>query len=189
VAEWCSDGVMADGVVFRHTVEAFIDRVILRRGLLSLEFDKELKALGLDVSRPVELSVTVWISVLRACARRLLPAGTEAEGLELVGREMLRGYLEGLVGKSLFMLLRMLGPRRALLRIMESYRTADNVTTIKATERAPNCVDLEFNNAFEVPTYVRGLVLEAMPMLGAREPKVEFRLLPSGVTVFTASWT
>ena len=180
---------MADGVVFRHTVEAFIDRVILRRGLLSLEFDKELKALGLDVSRPVELSIDIWLKVLRACAKRLLPAGTEADGLELVGREMLRGYQEGLVGKSLFMLLRMVGPRRALLRVMESYRTADNITTITATERGPKCIALEFNSAFEIPTYVRGLLLEALPLLGGHEPKVEFRTLPSGATVLSASWT
>ena len=180
---------MADGVVFRHTVEAFISRVILRRGLLSLEFDRELKALGLDVSRPVEVSVSTWIAVLRACAKRLNPTGTEAEGLELVGREMLRGYLDGLVGKSLFLLLRMVGTRRALLRMMESYRTADNVTTIKATERGPQCVDLEFNSAFGIPSYVCGVLLEAMPMVGARDPRVEFRLEPSGATVFTATWS
>jgi uncharacterized protein (TIGR02265 family) len=180
---------MADGVVFRHTVEAFIDRVILRRGLLSLEFDKELKAVGLDVSRPTELSVTVWLAVLHACAKRMLPGGSEAEGLELVGREMLRGYVDGLVGRSLMLLLRMVGTRRALLRMMESYATADNVTTIKAMERGPKCVDLEFNSAFGVPTYVRGVLLEAMPLLGAREPKVEFQVAPSGATVFTASWS
>lgn len=178
-----------EGVIYRHTVEAFIQRVLLRRGLLSLEFDRELKALGVDASRPSEASLNVWIAMLKATAKRLSPGRAELDGLEDVGREMLRGYVDGLVGKALFMVLRLSGPRRAMLRTMENYRTADSVTTVKATELGAASIDLEFSSSFGVPTYVRGLLSETLVLLKVREPRVEFRDLATGATVFNVSWT
>lgn len=180
---------MKDGVIYRHTVEAFIQRVLLRRGLLSLEFNRELKALGVDASRPTEVSLDIWVAMLRATAKRLSPGRTEAEALEDLGREMLRGYMDGLVGKALFIVMRALGPRRAMLRMMENYRTADSVTTVAATEVSTTAIDLEFNSAFGVPTYVAGLLSEALVQMRAPEPKVAFRELPTKATVFAVSWT
>ena len=179
---------MTEGVIYRHTVEAFTQQVLLRRGLLSLEFDRELKALGFDASRPKETSLPVWIAMLKACAARVSPGLPEVEGLEEVGREMLRGYVDGLVGKALFMVLRLIGPRRALLRMMENYRTADSLTTVKATEKGPTSIELEFNSSFGVPTYIRGLLSESVIQMRAHEPKVEVLDLASGATRFTVSW-
>lgn len=179
---------MAEGVIYRHTVEAYIQRVLLRRGLLSLEFDRELKGLGVDASRPGEATLDVWVAMLKATAKRLSPGRPEADALEDVGREMLRGYVDGLVGKALFMVLRISGPRRAMLRAMENYRTADSVTTVKSTELGPTSIDLEFSSSFGIPTYVCGLLSETLVLLRAREPRVAFRDLPSGATVFNVSW-
>ena len=179
---------MAEGVIFKHTVEAYIARVLLRRGLLSLEFDRELKTLGVDASRPKEVSLAVWLSMLRASAKRLSPGKAESDALEDLGREMLRGYCDGFVGKALFVVLRVMGPRRAMLRMMDNYRTADSVTTVKATELSASSIGLEFSSAFGIPSYVRGLLSETLVLLRVREPKVESLDLASGATMFTVSW-
>jgi uncharacterized protein (TIGR02265 family) len=179
---------MSDGVIYRHTVEAFIQRVLLRRGLLSLEFDRELKAIGVDASRPTELGAEVWIKLLHATARRLSPGKSEADALEDLGREQLRGYVESLVGKALLTVLRLSGPRRALLRTMESYRTADNATRVTSVERGPTQIDLEFSSDFGVPTYVKGLLSETMILLRAKAPTVTFEKTAAGATVFSVSW-
>ena len=181
-------GVAMDGVIYRHTVEAFIERVVVRRGLLSLDFDRELKVLGVDASRPKEVSLEVWLAVLRAAARRLSPGKPEPEALEDVGRQMLRGFLDGVVGRGLFMVLRMLGPRRALLRMKENFSTSDSVTSITTREVSPTCIEMEFADAFAIPTYARGILSEAMLMLQVPKHTVEFTELPSGATVFRVSW-
>ena len=177
----------AAGVIYRHTVEAFVERVLLRRGLLSLEFDRELKALGIDASRPKELNLDAWLKLLKASARRLSPGRSEADALEDVGREMLRGYIDGLVGKALFMVLRLVGPRRAMLRMAENFQTADSITSVTARELTATSVELEFRPSFGIPTYTSGVLLEAMGLLRAKDPKVEFRELTE-VTQFSVSW-
>ena len=179
---------MAQGVIYRHTVEAFVERVLLRRGLLSLEFDRELKALGIDASRPKELSLEAWLALLRASARKLSPGRSEDDALEDVGREMLRGYIDGLVGKALFMVLRLVGPRRAMLRMAENFQTADSVTRVIARELTATSIELEFRPSFGIPTYQRGVMLEALGLLRAKEPKVEFRELPTDAMQFIVSW-
>ena len=178
-----------EGVIYRHTVEAFVERVVLRRGLLSLEFDRELKAIGVDPSRPKEVSLEVWLSLLRAAAKRLSPEKPLEDGLEDVGREMVRGYQDGLVGRGLFILLRLLGPRRALLRVKENFATADSVTSVNVLELSPTCIQFEFVSQFTtVPTYARGILLEALAQLKVRDPKVKMEVKDSGETVFTAWW-
>ncbi len=177
------------GVIYRHTVEAFVQRVLLRRGLLSLEFDRELKALGFDASRPTEVTLDMWETLMRRSAKRLSPQKTEADALNDLGREQLRGYTEGLVGRALSTLLRLIGPRRTMLRMMENYRTADSVTEVKSTELSPTAIELEFSSDFNMPTYVSGLMEETLVMLRAKDPKVEFKKQATGSTVFSVSWS
>jgi uncharacterized protein (TIGR02265 family) len=75
-----------------------------------------------------------------------------------------------------------------LLRITENYRTADSVTTVKAVEKGPTAIELEFNSAFGVPSYIRGVLSESVVQMRARDPKVEVLDLASGATRFTVSW-
>jgi uncharacterized protein (TIGR02265 family) len=178
---------MSGGVIFRHSVEAFVERVLVAQGLMSPEFERELKRLGLDVAHPAEVNLETWSALVRAASRRMSPSKREADALEDVGRHMLRGFAASLVGKGLFLALRMLGPRRAVLRMPENYRSADSITHVIAREVSPTCMELTFNTTGGMPTYVRGLMLESMTHVGAREPRVTFEER-ANETVFVLSW-
>ncbi|MBL8913612.1 MAG: DUF2378 family protein [Archangium sp.] len=174
------------GVIYRHTVEAFVQRVITRAGLLSIDFSRELLALGLDVHRCRDVDLATWSQVVRATAKRMSPGKSEDAALEDVGRAMLVGFAESLVGKGLMFILRRLGARHALLRMPQNYRSADSVTEVTAREVSPFTVELTFNTTGGMPTYVRGLMLETLHQLKA-EGTVSFDARPLG-TVFTVSW-
>jgi len=178
---------MTGGVIFRHTVDAFVERVLVGEGLMSVEFERELRALGLDVAHPAEVDLETWSRLVRATSKRLSPAKPEADALEDVGRHILRGFAESLVGRGLFLALRMLGPRRAALRMPENYRSADSITQVVARELGPSRVELTFNTTGGMPTYVRGLMLESLRQVGARAPEVSFEER-SNETVFVMSW-
>jgi len=157
-------------------------------GCWSLDLDKALKARDFDASRPSELKVGVWLDVLRIVAKHGQPNASEEDALDWLGREMVRGYCDGLVGKSLFLLLRMMGPKRAMLRIAANYATADGVTRVTASARGDLAVDLEFNSAFGVPGFIRGVLFESLIQMNASQPSVSFSSLPSGVVLFSTSW-
>ena len=126
---------------------------------------------------------------MRRSAKRLSPQKSEADALNDLGREQLRGYMEGLVGRALLMVVRLIGPRRTMLRMMENYRTADSVTEVRSTELSPTAIDLEFSSDFDMPTFIRGVLEETLVVLRAKDPKVEFEKQASGSTVFSVSWS
>lgn len=178
-----------EGVVFRHAVESFLAHVVRRNGLLTDDFVAELAALGFDAHKPRDTEAEVWISMLRKTAKRLSPDAPEAEALERVGREMLRGLFETLVGRGMLMVMKLLGPRKALLQIAESYKTSDTITKVTTHELSPTHVKLSFNSVGGVPSYVRGLLMEALDALKAKNGVITFLDRADGGTDFEVKWT
>jgi uncharacterized protein (TIGR02265 family) len=171
------------GVVFRHTVEGFLEHVVRRQRLFTPE---ELVALQCEPVR--ELQLDEWLTLLRASAKRLSPELDEGAALEAVGRAMLHGYMGTLTGPAILLVARLLGPRGAMLRMAESYRTADSTTEILVENHGPTEVQLLFNSAFGVPTYIRGLLSEYLVALRVNQSWVEFAPEPAGVR-FTVRWS
>ncbi len=177
-----------EGVVFRHAVESFIAYVLKRNALLTPDFVAELKASGFDPEKPRDTEADVWISTLRKTATRLSPDADEDAALERVGREMLRGMFETLIGRGMLMVMKLLGVRKSLLRIAEQYNTSDTITRVVTEEVSPTHVRITFNTVRGVPTYVRGLVLEAMQTQGAKDVSITFLNRADGGTVYDVKW-
>lgn len=171
------------GVAFRHTVEMLRERVIDRHHLFKRD-----ELVALKAEPPRDLNLEQWMALLHETARRLAPERAEEARLELLGREVLRGYRDTLVGRSLLFVARLAGPRGILLRIADSYRTADSFTVVRAEQVAPCEVHLVFNTDFGVPTYIRGILSEALVVLGQHQHSVTFVPEPAGGTRFIAKW-
>lgn len=172
-----------EGVIYRHSVEALLGHVVRPRSLLTGD---ELREFGLEKARDVDKHT--WERLLRVLARKLKPGAPDDEGLELLGAAMLEGYADGFVGRSLFLVLKLMGPRRALLRMADNFKTADSVTEVVATARGDTHVEMVFNDIGNMPTYVRGLLSRAMTLLGLPTHSVTFEALPNGHTRFDAKW-
>ena len=153
------------GVIFRHTVEAMIQRVLLRRNLLTPALAQDLKALGLDVTRPHDVPLAVWQSVLRHVSKLVAPGQPEDAALEELGREVLRGYADTLVGKGTLLVAKMLGPRRALLRIGETWATAGDAYRITITEKSPREIEALAEGVGDLAHYYKGVFHESMLLI------------------------
>lgn len=170
------------GVVYRHTVEAFLGQVARRRSLFTHD-----ELIALHAAPPRDLDIERWVALVRAAAAKLRPGAAADEALEETGREMVRGYREGLVGRSVFLVARLVGPRGMLLRLPETYRTADDVMNLTATARGPREVLLHCASVFGIPTYVRGVLSETMTVMGVRH-SVSFSMAADGSTDFVVTW-
>lgn len=159
------------------------DRVIQRHRLFTHD-----ELVALKAEPPRDLSLEQWMTLLHETARRLAPGLPELERLELLGREVLRGYRDTLVGRSLLFVARLAGPQGILLRIADSYRTADSFTVVRAEKVGPREVHLVFNTDFGVPTYIRGILSEALVVLEERTHSVAFTPEPGGGTRFIIRW-
>jgi uncharacterized protein (TIGR02265 family) len=175
-------------VVFRHTVDAFVRNVLERHKLLTPEFRALLQSRGFDPLKVRDAPRETWWWLLQESARRLQPDRPAGETLELIGREMIRGYAHGVVGVGLFLALRLLGPRRAILRMAENFRTADTFSRVIVRELGPNHLELDYSPTAGMPELVKGILSESMLTIGLKNPSVEFRSAADDAAVFTLRW-
>lgn len=163
-------------VVYNHTVKSFLRHVLERRGHLNAKVTAELGRLGLDVARPSDMPIDAWWKVLALSVRLVAGDREQDAAWEMMGGEVMRGFAETLVGKSAFLVLRLLGPRRALRRLTEQYRTADSVTTVESRELDPTSIELVYTvvGGIPQPSYVKGILKAGMELVGARDTKVSW---------------
>ena len=186
------------GVLYSHTLKAFFDRVVFRRGLFSPGFRagfsspaylSGLKALGVDPTRPRDVDMATWVGILELTAKTLAGDLPRDQALFQVGQEFIRGFESSVVGKALFLTLRMLGPRRFVLQVAEGFRTADSIMKPKTRELDAHQIEIEFHTAGGVPTYIQGVLTEAARLVGIAGMAVAFREEPDGRAIYLVSWT
>lgn len=177
-------------VIYRHTADAFFKQVLARKGLLTPEFLATLAALGIDPKKPRDVDVATWWKVIEAAARVIAPGQPLDEALREVGREVLRGFEASLVGRTAMMVLRMLGHRRAVTKLAESFKSADNVTTVEVLETTPTRARVRYTvvGGLRFPTYSEGVLVEGLERLGAKSPRVEHAVEPGGAVVYVMTW-
>lgn len=177
-------------VVYRHTVEALLNQVLKRRGVLSTELLTKLRALGVDPGKPRDVDIDTWWKVLELGAEVLAPGQSRDDAFREVGREMLRGFEASVVGKTSFLVLRLLGTKRGIMKVADSFRTADNVTAVEVQDTGPKSANVRIivPGGVDVPAYTQGIFLEGLLLLGAKEPRVDFKPDERGGS-FDVSWT
>ncbi|MCU0702165.1 MAG: DUF2378 family protein [Myxococcaceae bacterium] len=147
-----------------------------------------MRAEGID---PLHLNpaypMTTWVRVVRA----LLPAfapGLEAEvALDRLGERVVDSYGEGLVGKALFGVLKVLGPRRALERTTRNFRTTNNYAESTVTHLEGNTFELWMNEV-DLPGFSAAVVRAGLRHAGAVDPVVTVKRQDDKGTTFHVSW-
>jgi uncharacterized protein (TIGR02265 family) len=177
-------------VVYAHTVKALISRVFERRGLLNPITRAELLGLGVDLARPRDLPIALWWKVVGLAARELAPGADGETAYFKVGCEMIRGFEASVLGKTVFLVFRTLGIRRAMMQLADSYRTADTVTHVASRAIGTHQVEVTFrvDGGVPHPAYTRGILLTGLELVGAREPTVSYTVQPDGAMVYLSGW-
>jgi uncharacterized protein (TIGR02265 family) len=158
------------GVVYAHTVQSFIRSLVVEPGLQE-GLRPVAERLGVRLDKPGEMSGPAFNELIEAVALARSPGLPREVALFETGRAMVASYGEGVVGKTLLLVSRMVGPRGTLARLPESYASADSVTQVTVTERGPRHVELRFNAASKgVIDYDRGIVSATLePMVSGLE--------------------
>lgn len=154
---------MAQGIVYRHAVEALINRIALGHQLFTM---KELRERKLDTPRDMQMDE--YVSFLREVARRLSPNATEDEALTRTGREMLSAYAQTFVGRTAFMVLRIGGVKKGVMRAADSMSTADDTTKLTAESLGERHVRIHANKSYGVSAFQVGLMLQLLETLGVK---------------------
>lgn len=150
-----------------------------------------LRAAGLDLDQPLKAEypadeVRGWFAVVRAA---LYPGVPQAEADERLGRQLVRGYRDTLLGKATLQILKLLGPRRVVRRINDNLRQLNNFSQGEWEARGPGEAHYLITEPSISPEFTRGNLLELMESLGTQQVRVD--PLPHGGSgyLFRVRWT
>ena len=121
----------------------------------------------LEPAYPLEL----WVRSLHLTMDTLHPGKPRDVASYEVGRRMVEAMSETMLGTALFSLLKVLGPKRGLMRMARNLRSSNNYSEATVLEVSPGNYELTLNMV-NYPQYYRGMLEAGMSLMGAREPRV-----------------
>jgi len=176
-----------DKIVYAHTVEGLFKRALGSRVAPGLK--AELAGLGVDLdAAPRDVARTVWAQCLAAAVRHLFRDVPADEGYYRLGRALIDGYGQTVLGRAIFATFRLLGPDRALKRAVVLIRNGNNYIESRLTPVAPRRYEFWVNEHNGNPHYVRGVVTAGLEMTGARNPKCDVTSFDEHQATYVAYW-
>jgi uncharacterized protein (TIGR02265 family) len=175
-------------VVFAHTVEGLFVRAL--GGEVPPALTQELRKIGIDLSRKLlpAYPVPVWNQVLEATLRTLYPGQPLPQSARLLGERMIEGYRNTLVGQAVLALAKIIGPRRALLRSRQNWRSGNSYSEVTVEELAPNDFRLRFNESGVSRWVSQGLLAAGLVFAGAQDLSVELESFTETDAVYRITW-
>lgn len=179
---------MGERLVFQNTVEGLFARGLAGRVTPALK--EQLRREGLDLDRPLlpAYPVETWSRCVALTARALHPGEPEGVALSKVGERMVEGYRETAVGRAVFGVLTLLGPRRTLGRMQQNLRSANNYTEVRLTEVGSREADLWMNEPGLLRYFMRGVLLAGLRGAGTADAQVELRQFDDAGVTYRVSW-
>ncbi|XXF78273.1 DUF2378 family protein [Myxococcaceae bacterium GXIMD 01537] len=181
---------MGERLVFDHTVEGLFVRALA--GQVSPALKVQLREVGLDLDRKLlpAYPVETWSQCLSLAARALHPAEPQEVALRKLGERMVEGYRQTVVGRALFGMVRLLGPKRLLGRAQQNFRSGDNYTEVRVTELGPTEADMWMNTPGLMRYFFQGMMQATLRGAGVSDVrlKVDLREFDEQCVIYRVSW-
>jgi uncharacterized protein (TIGR02265 family) len=165
---------MADELlVFEQTIEAMFQRAL--SGRLTPTCKSRLREAGLDVDQKPRPAYTfaAWMTFVRIAAEEVFPGEPLEVAAFKLGQAHMEGYRETMLGRAVLSLMRVLGPRRALARATQTFRSGNNFTETRLTELGPRQFELWFNDVGPLPSFTAGIIHGGLKVSGARDIRID----------------
>jgi uncharacterized protein (TIGR02265 family) len=168
-------------VAFDQLMEGLLLHAMKDR--LDGEARRKLRALGVDVDRPLlsAYPLATLLGTLKLCAEVRYPELPREEARYQLGLRALEGFGSTSMGKALFGMARMWGPRRMLSHMTRVLQTGVNHVKAHSRELPGGDVEVrvevmaEFHAAIHPlpgldPHFVRGIIAQLVEVCGTRVP-------------------
>lgn len=173
-------------LVFKHCAEALLRSLQSR---MTPELKAKLLKLGLspEGELPPAFDYERWQEILAVSGEEIMPGKPQAAHHEL-GERLTDAYLENFIGRALKPVVKLIGMRRALGRMRQNFRVANNYSEAEAVDVAPGHVKLKVNETGLMAYFYRGILDRGLRICDPKNLVVEIASEePTGV-VFSVRW-
>ncbi len=179
---------MNERLVFDQTVEGLFMRGL--GGKIPPVLKEQLRREGLDLDRKLlpAYPVETWARCVGLTAKTLYPDKPEAEAWKLLGERHIAGFHETMLGRALFGVLRLMGPKRRLSRTRQNFRAGNNYQEVRITEVSPTEVDMWLNERGSLRYFKQGIIHGSARAAGDLEATVVVRHFDDEGATYRISW-
>ena len=173
-------------IIFKHCAEALLN------GLgsdLTPQLKEKLSKFGLAPDRelPPAFDAEQWTQILKVVAESLQPNDPPAAHHQ-IGERITDAYLDNFIGRALKPVIKLIGIRRAMGRMRQNFRVANNYSEAEATEVEPGHMRLHVNETGMMAYFYRGILARGLLICDPKNLRVEIASEdPTGV-VFSVRW-
>jgi uncharacterized protein (TIGR02265 family) len=181
-------GPPSEEVIFADAVEGLFIKGLGAR--VTPELHSELKAVGLDLKGKLlpAYSRKIWNAAIPLAAAHVWPQLGVAEAHLRLGRTIIDGFRQTLLGKALAGMAKVLGPMRTLGRMRKNLRTGGNYNEVNLFVDTPTDVRFWINEPFIHPGYVQGLLQGSLEISGAKNSSIEVLSVDTEGTTYRVRW-
>ncbi|NTX35156.1 DUF2378 family protein [Myxococcus sp. CA033] len=179
---------MPEKLVFEHTFEGLFVRGLAGRVTPALR--ERLREVGLDLESKLQpaYGFDTWCSAVRVTAHELHPEEPPEVGYALLGERMVDGYRETIMGRALFSVIQLLGPRRGVGRARQMFRSGNNYTEARVDDVTSREVDVWMNEAGPIRYFTQGALRAGLRATGAVQPLVTVRDFTAQDVTYRCTW-
>ncbi|WP_257457561.1 TIGR02265 family protein [Archangium lipolyticum] len=177
-----------DRMVFVQVVEGLLRHGVGER--VTPRMRERLRQAGLDLDRPLlpAYRLDMWKHCLHIIIAEVYPGVPREEAFRQLAARHVEGYGQTLVGRALLRLLRLLGPKRTVHRMVQALRSSDNYTEVQLKELGPSRYEMWMNSVLDAPGYAEELFTSFLRVSGAEEPRVVIVHREEEGTTYLLSW-
>lgn len=177
----------AERVTFDSAFDGLFNKAFAKD--LTPEIRAELKKRGVDLEHlQPAYPFAVFRDAVDLAAKTWFPQLPAEEAWFQVGVRNLEGFYDTFIGKPMFALLRLIGPRRTAARMKANFRNANNYSESKLVDIGPNELQLWMNDSGETRFFVAGVMFRGLQLAGAANVKIDELATDENGTVYRITW-
>lgn len=178
-------------LVYVQVVEGLLQHAL--HGQISPRLHQRLKQVGVDLDRPLlpAYPVSLWGHCLSIIIEETYPDLAREEAYRRLAEAHVQGYGRTVIGRAVFGVMRLLGPRRLVQRMPQMLRATDNYTEAEVAARGPTTYEMRLNSVLDAPRYTETLFEAMLRVGGAESPRVTKTHVDPAVpsTTYLLTWT
>lgn len=174
--------------VFAQTFESLFKRAL--EGRIDPATKGKLKEIGVDLDKPLlpVYPFATWMQSVALCAAAVHPGKRPEEARYLLGRAVITGYGQTVLGRALLRFLKLMGPTLAIRNATNSFKTGNNFTETRLEELGPGKVNLWMNDVGGYPEFTAGILAAGVEAAGGKDVKVDHQHRAPSAT-YKISWS
>ncbi|WP_426756626.1 DUF2378 family protein [Myxococcus sp. Y35] len=179
---------LSQRLVYVQVVEGLLEHGL--RGRVSPRLKHRLRQAGIDLDRPLlpAYPVPLWERCLAVIIEETFPGVPREEAFRQLAERHVEGYGRTMVGRAVYGVLRLLGPRRLVQRLPQTLRATDNYTEVELTELGPTSYAMKMNSRLDAPGYAETLFECFLRLGGANSPRVTRAGEDAESTTYLLTW-